>query len=123
MLAALRIETLRGVPVGRLSGEVDASNASELSQQLTAAVPNTALGMVLDLTETSYLDSSGVQLLFELADRLRRRQQRLLLVVPQGSFIGDVLNAVSMGGLASIVATLSEAVDELSSQDSAPGTR
>jgi anti-anti-sigma factor len=127
MLAALRIDTVRDVPVGRLSGEVDASNAAELGQRLTAAVPNTAMGMVLDLSETSYLDSSGVQLLFELADRLRRRQQRLQLVVPEGSFIGDVLAAVSMGGMAAIAPTLAEALAGLSGpddgQDPAPGTR
>ena len=113
MLAALRIDNVRNVPVGRLSGEVDASNAGELGRRLTSAVPNTAIGMVVDLCETSYLDSSGVQLLFELADRLRRRQQRLYLIVPARSFIGDVLEAVSMGDLARIVRSLSEALDDL----------
>jgi anti-sigma B factor antagonist len=120
MLAALRIDTVREVPVGRLSGEVDATNAGELGRRLTSAVPNTALGMVLDLSETSYLDSSGVQLLFELADRLRRRQQRLYLVVPAESFIGDVLGAVSMSGMAQIVPTLARALDDIDAAGDRP---
>ena len=113
MLATLRIDTVRNTPVGRVSGEVDASNAEDLRRQLAEAVPNTAMGMVLDLSETSYLDSSGVQLLFELADRLRRRQQRLKVVVPPESFIADVLAAVNLGGLAEVGGTVQEAVAAL----------
>ena len=116
MLATLRIDNVRDTPVGRVSGEVDASNADDLGRRLTEAVPNTAMGMVLDLSETSYLDSSGVQLLFELADRLRRRQQRLKVVVPPDSFIADVLAAVNLGGLAEIGATVHEALAALEAE-------
>ncbi|MFL5894776.1 MAG: STAS domain-containing protein [Thermoleophilaceae bacterium] len=113
MLATIRIETLQGVPVARLVGEVDASNAQDVGARLTEAVPNTAMGVVLDLSETTYLDSSGVQLLFLLADRLRRRQQRLHVVVPPESFVGDVLQAVNLGGSAVVESTVVEALDRL----------
>lgn len=117
MLAMLRVEAVRETPVARLSGEVDASNARDLRQQLASAVPNTAMGLVLDLSDTSYLDSSGIQLLFELADRLRRRQQRLFIVVPPESFIADVLGAVNLAGLAQIRATTLEAVGDLEAEN------
>jgi anti-anti-sigma factor len=113
MLASVRVDKLGETPVGRIAGEVDASNAADVGKQLTEAIPNTAMGMVLDLSETSYLDSSGVQLLFDLADRLRRRQQRLQLVVPPESFIADVLAAVNLGGLAQIGASVPDAVAAL----------
>ena len=73
------------VVVARLSGEIDMSNANEVGDELSSAVPNTALGLVLDLTALTYLDSSGVHLVFDLAERLRRRQQQLRVVVPSGA--------------------------------------
>jgi anti-anti-sigma factor len=113
MLASLHIETLRGTPVARLTGEVDASNARDLGSRVLEAVPNSAMGLVLDLAELTYMDSSGVQLVFELADRLRRRQQELHLVVPPESFIADVLAAVNVGGAARTDASVHEALATL----------
>jgi anti-anti-sigma factor len=70
---------------------VDLSNVPSVRQQLLAAIPNTAKTVVLDLSDTDYLDSSGIRLIFELAERMRTRGQRLELVVPDGSFIRRVL--------------------------------
>jgi anti-anti-sigma factor len=98
MLATVRTQTLQGNPVARVDGEVDASNAPGLTRQLTDAVPNSAMGLVLDLSATTYLDSSGVQMLVEVADGLRRRQQELRLVVDEESFVADVLASVNIGG-------------------------
>jgi anti-anti-sigma factor len=110
-LAAVTVSTLDGVPVARVQGEVDASNARTVCERLTEAVPNTAMGMVVDLSATEYLDSSGVHTLFEVADALRRRQQQLHLVVAPDSFIADVMEAVSMGESVIQFASVSDAVD------------
>jgi len=115
MLASVRIETMQGTPVARVNGEIDASNARLLGQRLTDSVPNTAMGLVVDLTETSYLDSSGIQLLFELADRLRRRQQELHVVVPPESFVSDVLQAVNLSGAAKTDTSVLAALEALAS--------
>jgi anti-anti-sigma factor len=101
------------VVVARLGGEVDLSNASEVGEELTAAVPNSALGLVLDLTATEYLDSSGVHLMFELAERLRRRQQQLRIVVPAGAPIRRVLRIVELGDSVPVLASVDEAVTEI----------
>lgn len=101
------------VVVARLGGEVDLSNASEVGDELTAAVPNSALGLVLDLTATEYLDSSGVHLVFELAERLRRRQQQLRIVVPAGAPIRRVLRIVELDDSVPVLATVDEAVAEI----------
>jgi anti-anti-sigma factor len=114
MLATMRVETHHdGVPVAFINGEIDASNASALATQIKDTVPNSAIGLVLDLSETSYLDSSGVHLIFDIAEALRRRQQVLQLVVPAESFVGDVLGVVNVGGVAQTSATLWEALDAL----------
>jgi anti-anti-sigma factor len=111
MLATLRLELGTDTPVARLVGEVDASNAPGFTAELKDAVPNTAIGLVLDLSETTYLDSSGLHLIFDLAEALRRRQQTLQLVVSPDTFIADVVAAVRLDGTAGVSPTLAEALE------------
>jgi anti-anti-sigma factor len=103
------------VVIARVSGEIDISNTAELGEELSAAVPNSALGLVIDLTATSYLDSSGVHLVFDLAERLRRRQQQLRVVVPEGAPIRRVLRIVELDATVPVLATVEEAVEIRSS--------
>src|SRR5690606_35601083 len=90
------------VPLARIEGEVDISNAPEIASALHAAVGNAALGVVLDLTETTYLDSAGIRLLFEFARRLARRQQQLRLVVPEDSPVLRVLLLTDVEAVAAL---------------------
>lgn len=111
MLADLQLELGSDVPVARIVGELDASNAAAFTARLKESVPNSAIGLVLDLSETSYLDSSGVHLIFDLAGALRRRQQTLQLVVPPDTFVADVVGAVNFRGTAGASPTLLEALE------------
>jgi anti-anti-sigma factor len=95
-LARLSFESDGDVELARVAGEVDASNVEDLSEKLLETLSNDARAVVLDLTETSYIDSSGISLIFDAAARLRNRRQQLRLVVPPRSFVGEVLSAVSM---------------------------
>jgi anti-anti-sigma factor len=79
------------VLLARLAGEIDLSNSGDVEQAIVAAVPNTALGMVLDLSDLTYIDSSGIRLLLTLARRFRWRGQELCLVVPDDSRVRRVL--------------------------------
>jgi anti-anti-sigma factor len=101
------------VVVARLSGEIDMSNANEVGDELSSAVPNTALGLVLDLTALTYLDSSGVHLVFDLAERLRRRQQQLRVVVPAGAPIRRVLRIVELDDSVPVLASVDDAIEEI----------
>jgi anti-sigma B factor antagonist len=103
------------VVVARLSGEVDLSNATEVGDELSGSVPNSALGLVLDLTATTYLDSSGVHLIFDLAERLRTRQQQLRIVVPAGAPIRRVLRIVELDDSVPVLASVDEAVAQIRS--------
>ena len=103
------------VVVARLSGEIDLSNAADVGDQLSAGVPNIALGLVVDLTATTYLDSSGVHLLFDLAERLTRRQQALRVVVPAGAPIRRVLRVVELDNTVPVLASVDDAVEQIRS--------
>ena len=103
------------VVVARLSGEIDLSNAAEVGDELASGVPNSALGLVLDLTATTYLDSSGVHLIFDLAERLRTRQQQLRIVVPAGAPVRRVLRIVELDDTVPVIASVEEAVEQIRS--------
>jgi anti-anti-sigma factor len=115
-MAEVAIDGSHGdVVVARLSGEVDLSNARSVGDELAAAVPNRALGLVLDLAATRYLDSSGVSLVFDLGERLRRRQQQLRLVAPDRAPLRRVLRIVDPGGALPLVETVDGAVADIRS--------
>ena len=109
-IASLWVEGSGDVRVARIAGEVDSSNVTELGHELLSSVPNDSRALVLDLTETSYMDSSGISLIFDVASRLRNRRQELRLVVPPRSFIAEVLRTVSLDGVANVDGALSEAL-------------
>ena len=108
-IARLEVLDDTDVPLARLEGEVDISNSAEIASTLHAAVGNAALGVVLDLSETTYLDSAGIRLLFELARRLARRQQQLRLVVPEGSPVLRVLLLTDVEAVAALERSVEEA--------------
>jgi len=111
--ADLSLESLEqrdDVVIARLEGEIDRSNAQQLTDALLQAVPNMALALVLDLSDTTYIDSSGVHLLFDASDRLSKRQQQLRVVLPDGARISKLLSVVSMDRTVPLHSTVEEAV-------------
>jgi len=110
-LARLSFETDGDVELAWVAGEVDASNVDQLSEKLLERVSNDARALVFDLTDTSYIDSSGISLIFDAAARLRNRRQELRLVVPPRSFVGEVLSAVSMQESVPIDPDLADALE------------
>ena len=90
-LAQLDVGSDADVLDATLSGEVDLSNAVEIEIALERAIPNTARGMVLDLSGLEYLDSAGIRMLIGLANRLRWHRQQLCVVAPDGSRVRSVL--------------------------------
>ena len=80
-LATLRVRERGNVIIAVVEGEIDLSNAPGLLGEVTGAVPNSARGLLLDLTGIEFLDSSGVHMLYDIADRLTTRQQRFAVVL------------------------------------------
>jgi anti-anti-sigma factor len=98
------------VGVVALSGEVGIVQASSLRERLLRAVRNEDLGLVVDLSDTTYIDSVGVSLLFELAERLSERQLRLAVVLPEAGLVERVLTIVNLGSVAAIRRTVDDAL-------------
>jgi anti-anti-sigma factor len=111
-LARLEVEQRGTSCIVRIRGEVDISNAQDLSAAIGAAMPSGVPTLVVDLTHTTYLDSAGLQLLFMLSERLRARRQELRLIVPQDSPVRTVLELTAL----STVVPMDTAVDADPSQ-------
>lgn len=96
-LARLETRAEHNAIVARVTGEIDISNAADLGSALEGAVAQRALGLVLDLSEATYIDSAGIHLLFRLGGRLTRRRQQLRVVVPETAPIRKLVNLAGLG--------------------------
>jgi anti-anti-sigma factor len=112
-LADVQFSSHENVVVARLSGEIDLSNAQHISPALLEATPNTAHALVLDLTDVSYLDSAGIQMIYRLREGLRARAQTLRLVVPVDSPTNDTLRLAGVAQHVQTIETVDEALSEL----------
>lgn len=109
-LADAHFEVIEQVVVAHVDGEIDMSNADELARALAAQVSNAALGLVVDLVDVGYLDSAGIQLIYELREQLGERGQQLRLVVAPGSPIADALRFADVTHIVGALETVDEAL-------------
>jgi len=109
-LADLHITTHERVVIVRVTGEIDMSNAGELRDAILETTPNDALGLVLDLSSTEYVDSAGVHLLYRLGDNVRARGQTLRVVIPPTSPASDTLRLAGVKRHVDVVSELDEGV-------------
>ncbi len=116
-LARLEDEWHDEIPVARLQGEVDASNVKEMGDRLRSLLSNRSVALVVDLSQTTYLDSAGINMLFALADELRGRQQRLALVVAEASPIARMVTLTGLDQAIAVRPTLPDALSEISSTE------
>jgi len=98
------------VGVARLTGDVDITQTPALRERLLSAVHNDDAGLVVDLSQARYIDSVGVSLMFELAERLTGRQMRLAVVVPDEGLVERVLTIVDLGSVAQLHSDVEGAV-------------
>jgi anti-anti-sigma factor len=115
-LARIEIDqTPRGV-VARISGEIDISNVGAVKRKLTGALTSSSPGLVVDISGTNYLDSSGVYLLFELNRALEGRQQQLCVVAPPTTPSTRVLLITGFDHIVPVTSTLEDAIEKVAAR-------
>ncbi len=112
----------RGAVV-RLTGEIDLSNAEGMRRAIARAIPNHAVVLILDLSEVDFLDSAGIQLIYQLREDLRARGQILQLVVASTSPTHDALTLAGVTHHVEIVETLDDALRLSLAVDGERGSR
>jgi anti-anti-sigma factor len=115
MLADLSFESRDGIVVARIDGEIDLSNAGQIGAAVALQVTNQTLGVAIDFSGLRYIDSAGIQVLYNLRKRLKERGQGLRLVVPSTSIIRRTLDLVDVPRTIGILETTEAAVADLAS--------
>ena len=112
-VASLSFTRERGVTVARLQGEVDLARIAALGRALTAAVPDSDRGLVLDLDGVEYLDSAGLHLLHDASRKLGARGQALRIAVAPDAAVVRLLELVDIEQIVPVDASVEQAVEAL----------
>lgn len=101
-----------GVHVVAVAGEVDIFTAPELKRAIAAAIDGGARAVVVDLTETRFLDSTALGVLIGAVKRLRPLDGRLLIVNTEPS-TAKTFEITGLDQIFTIVGTRDEALGQL----------
>jgi anti-sigma B factor antagonist len=71
-------------PAFAVRGDVDLAAAPDLEAALEAAVRDSVGALLVDLTDVSFIDSTGLQVLLRTRGLLGREDRALALVCPHG---------------------------------------
>jgi anti-sigma B factor antagonist len=112
-LVGLEIEERGEVVIAHLTGELDLAGAPNAGERIAESVPTSARGLVIDMSELEFIDSSGVAMLFGLVRRLSSRRQELRVVAPQGRPVARVLEIVEFERAAPVRSDVDAAVAEI----------
>lgn len=111
-MSPLDLERIDGVPIARVGEDIDAANATIAQQQMAEALGPDTSSLVIDLSETRYLDSAGIDMLLRLSDRLDHRRAKLILVIPDTSQLKRLVAIVGLPEAIAIHPTLPAALQE-----------
>jgi len=99
-----------GARVVRVSGEVDLATVSELQQALAAS--GRARPLVVDLTECTFLDSSGMRLLLAAAAEADAAGESFAIVAGEGG-VRRALDIAAVADRVPVYVTVAEALATL----------
>ena|SRR2546421_3250809 len=106
----IEIEQRDGVVIARLEGDIDLANTPTLSATILEAVPNDALGLVVDLSAVRYIDSVGIRMLFTFVRSLHASRQGMAIVVPPESPVRKLLKITHLDEAAMFRASIDDAI-------------
>lgn len=115
-MSPLDTERVDGVPIAHVHEDIDAMNVTIVEQRLADALGCDALSLIIDLSDTRYVDSAGVDLLLRLGDRLERRRAQLILVIPEGSPLERLAAIVGLPDALAVHPTLRAALQHAAAQ-------
>jgi anti-sigma B factor antagonist len=110
--AGFPVATISGLPVVRGPAEIDITNAGQLRAALLAAAGQGHVTIVVDLSETAFCDTAGLQVLVLAHRRAAAEGGELRLVVRSAT----LLRLFSLTGVDHVIpsfATLDQAISEL----------
>jgi anti-sigma B factor antagonist len=93
-----------------VTGEIDLFTAPEFKQHVTAPIDAGRTHVVVDLTATTFIDSSSLGVLIGAHRRLRRHEGTLVIVCTNDA-IAKTFRITGLDSVFTIVGSLEEALD------------
>lgn len=77
----MEVETVQGKPITlKVTGDVELDSVDELRQALDQAIERSPKGLIIDLTNTNYIDSVGLGVIISAYRRLTSKGGSIALV-------------------------------------------
>src|SRR5687768_3045934 len=95
-----------GKVVAALNGDIDVAEVDRVTSQILAAVNNDIRAIVVDLSKVTYLDSTGIQMLFDLIRKFHSARQAVAVVVPEESPLFTLLKITHVHEACPVAATV-----------------
>jgi anti-sigma B factor antagonist len=99
-----------GTHIVSVAGEIDLFTAPEFKQRVSAPIDEGRRHVVVDLTETTFIDSSSLGVLIGAHRRLRRLEGTLVIVCSNESIV-KTFRITGLDGVFTIVGTLDDALN------------
>jgi anti-sigma B factor antagonist len=99
-----------GTHVVAVTGEIDLFTAPEFKQRVSAPIDAGRTHLVVDLTATTFIDSSSLGVLIGAHRRLRRLSGALVIVCSADPIV-KTFRITGLDGVFTIVSTLEEALN------------
>jgi anti-sigma B factor antagonist len=99
-----------GTHIVAVSGEIDLFTAPEFKQRVSAPIDEGRKHVVVDLTDTTFIDSSSLGVLIGAHRRLRRLDGSLVIVCSNDAIV-KTFRITGLDGVFTIVSSLDEALN------------
>jgi anti-anti-sigma factor len=110
-MSIVQTSRVDGIPVARVMADIDAATAATVHERLAGALDPDTDCLIVDLSETRYLDSAGLDMLLRLNERLTHRRVTLMLVIPESSQVNRLATIVGLPQTVAVHSTLLAARD------------
>ncbi len=107
MSAKLKIKKHNNIPVLRIIGQLDAPDVNALSKKLDSLAKGKHLKIVVDLSETTYIDSHGLGVFVYAWKTMESNNHELIFMNPQG-LIKSIFEGANLHQIMRVINTLEE---------------
>ena len=112
-LQGVEVTVAGDVVVARVGGDIDLANTPTVSAKILEAIPNDAVGLVLDLSDVRYIDSVGIRMLFNFVRTLHASRQGMAVALPADAPVRKLLKITHLDEAAVFQETIEEATKAL----------
>lgn len=109
-----------GVPVVQAHGEIDLHTAPEFERTLRAGMDRRTSALIVDLSDISYVDSSGLSALLAANKELSARDAALYVAAPPGRpGVRRVIEITRLDAVIRVRDTVEDILDEFGRREAA----